>query len=217
MSYWGFVDESGTLAEQKVMTVSLVLVDGSRTADRINERILKDLHPHLAKDLKVLMKKNLHFVDMSESEQSRAAKILAKEKIAAVINSHWHSGEDEPYEVIFGRYTRMVQNILYKGLEFTSGDLNLVIAQQGGWETYEHNFLEEVGKAVLLFRQRQKAYRKVDMQLKPAHQIRGLQLADFYAGSGRKMLLERLDGSEGASSPYDQVEHQVRWQDYLDL
>ncbi len=66
MATYGYVDESGTLVEQKVMTISLVLLDGHRTAHHITDRILKELFPHLAKDPKVLGKKKLHFADMQE-------------------------------------------------------------------------------------------------------------------------------------------------------
>jgi hypothetical protein len=47
------------------MTVSLVLFDGRRAADRTHHKILKELYPHLAHDLKALGSKKLHFITSS--------------------------------------------------------------------------------------------------------------------------------------------------------
>jgi hypothetical protein len=200
------------------MTVSLVLLDGRRTADRINERVLKELHPHLAKDSKALFKKNLHFADMSAADKNLTAGILAQEKISAVINSHWHSCAPDPYERLFNRYCKMVQLLLYRALDLTDGDLSVIIAQQGGWETYEQGFFADMRKSVKLFSQRNSEYRNVEFKLKSAQQVRGLQLADFYAGSARKMLLDSLIGLEpSSSSPYHQLEHQIRWEEFIDF
>lgn len=69
MTIYAYVDESGTLIEHQVMTVSLVLLHGRKAADRINVNILKELYPQLAHDLKALGKKKLHFADMSEPVQ----------------------------------------------------------------------------------------------------------------------------------------------------
>lgn len=219
MPYYAYIDESGTLAEHQVMTVSLVLFDGRRTADRAHLKILKDLHPHLAHDLRALGHKKLHFTDMPDHVQNQVASHLAQESIAAVINSHWHNLEEEPHSAVFGRYTRMVQLLLYRALELTNGEMKVIIAQQGGWETYEDSFLAEVRKAAELFSVRNKhVFRAVDYQLKPAHTVCGLQLADFYAGAVRKMLLESLTGrASHLSSPYDRVQHQIRLEDFIDL
>jgi hypothetical protein len=142
---------------------------------------------------------------------------LAKEKITVVIALHWHSGEDEPHEVVFARYTKLVELLLYTALDLTSGKMTLVIAKQGGWETYAETFLAELRNCAELFCRRKKLYRSIDYELRSAQQVRGLQLADFYAGAGRKFLLDSLSDSGFRSrNPFDRIEHQILWADYVD-
>jgi hypothetical protein len=219
MVHYAYIDESGTQPEHQVMTVSLVLVNGRRAAERVHLRVLKELHPHLVHEAKALSKKKLHFSDMPDDIQIVVARHLAQEQILSVINFYWHNGEDEPHEVIFGRYTRMVQLLLYRALELTTGELRVVIAQQGGWETYETPFLAEIEKSAKLFSKRNKqVFRQIDYELKPAQSVCGLQLADFYAGTVRKMFIDSLTGLEGhLSSPYSQVQHQISLEDFIDL
>ena len=218
MPYYAYIDESGTLSEHQVMTVSLVLLEGRRTADRAHLKILKELYPHLANDLKALGGKKLHFADMPDHVQNQVANQLASERVTAVINSHWHTMDEEAHSTSFGRYTKMVQLLLYRALELTTGEMKVIIAQQGGWETYEKPFLAEIHKAIELFSKRKHEFRAVDYQLKPAHTVCGLQLADFYAGTVRKMFLDSLDGLDThLSSPYDLVQHQISLEDFIDL
>lgn len=219
MPNYAYIDESGTQPEHQVMTVSLVLLNGRRAAERAHLRILKGLYPYLAGDPKALSKKKLHFCDMPDDIQNKVARHLASEPICAVINSHWHNSKDEPHEVIFGRYTKMVQLLVYRALELTSGKLTVVIAQQGGWETYENSFLGNVRRTAELFSKRNKSvFRYVEYHLEPAQTVYGLQLADFYAGTVRKMFLDSLEGLEShLSSPYDQVKHQIIWENYIEL
>jgi hypothetical protein len=218
MPYYAYIDESGTLSEHQVMTVSLVLLEGRRTADRAHHKILKELYPHLDKDLKALGAKKLHFTDMPDFIQNQVASQLADERITAVISSHWHNTDEEAYGTSFRRYTKMVQLLLYRALELTTGEMKVIIAQQGGWETYEKPFLIEVRKAAELYSKRHHSFRAVDYQLKPAHSLCGLQLADFYAGTVRKMFLDSLSGLEThLSSPYDRVQHQIILEDLIDL
>jgi hypothetical protein len=218
MVHYAYIDESGTLSEHQVMTVSLVLFEGRRTADRAHHKILKELYPHLADDLKSLGAKKLHFTDMPDHIQNQVASQLAQERISAVINSHWHSADEEAHGTTFGRYTKMVQLLLYRALELTTGEMKVIIAQQGGWETYEKPFLAEVHKAAELFSKRKHVFRAVDYDLKQAHTVGGLQLADFYAGTVRKMFLDTLAGLEThLSSPYDRVQHQISLEDFIDL
>ncbi|MCA9801756.1 MAG: DUF3800 domain-containing protein [Cyanobacteria bacterium HKST-UBA02] len=219
MTHYAYIDESGTQPEHQVMTVSLVLFDGRKAAERARIRILKQLYPHLAHDLKALTRKKLHFTDMRDDDQSLVAGLLAQEKIAAVINSHLHTREDEPHSVLFGRYTKMVQLLLYRALELTNGEMRVIIAQQGGFETYEDGFLSDVNKAAELFSKRnKKVFRVIEYQLRPAHSVCGLQLADFYAGTVRKMLIDSMNGIEAElSSPFDLVQHQINLEDFIDL
>jgi hypothetical protein len=218
MVHYAYIDESGTLIEHQVMTVSLVLFGGRRVAERAHHKILKELYPHLADKPKVLGSKKLHFADMPDATQTQVARHLAHESITAVINSHWHSNEEEPHGTIFGRYTKMVQLLLYRALEITAGEMRVVIAQQGGWETYEDAFLAEIRKSAELFSKRRQIFRAVEFQLKPARTVCGLQLADFYAGTVRKMLLDSLDALEpDLSRPYDQVRHQISLEDFIDI
>lgn len=217
--HYAYIDEAGTQPEHRVMTVSLVLFNGRRAAERIHARILKALHPRLAHNQKALSKKTLHFFDMPGTVQTSVAKYLAQEQIAALIYCHWHNSDDEPHEVIFNRYTQMVRLLVYRALEITTGKMTVVIAQQGGWETYERHFFAEVDKAAKLFSDRNKnVFRTVDYQLKPAQSVCGLQLADFYAGTVRKMYLDTHSGLKAdLSSPYDQVQHQITLENFIDL
>jgi hypothetical protein len=217
MPIYGYIDESGTLIEHQVMTVSLVLIDGRKTADKIGERILGELHPHLASNKRELNKKNLHFADMQEGAQVTVANHLAQEKICGVVSSHFHIAESERHEDLFSRYTRMLQLVLYKGLELTSGPFELVIAEQGSPETYKTRLFGDLDDTVFLFRSRSGQYRDVNYHLKSARTMRGLQLADFYAGTVRKMWIEGLNGQEARmSAPYSQLTHQLTLEDYCE-
>lgn len=218
MPFYAYIDESGTLSEHQVMTVSLVLFEGRRAADRAHHKILQQLYPHLANDRKALGSKKLHFTDMADHTQIAIASQLAEERISAVINSHWHNTDDEAHGTVFARYTKMVQLLLFRALELTTGEIKVIIAQQGGWETYEKPFIADVRKAAELYSKRHHTFRTVDYELKPANTVSGLQLADFYAGTVRKMFLDSLAGLEThLSSPYAQVHHQIRLEDFIDL
>jgi hypothetical protein len=219
MTFHAYIDESGTRIEHQVMTVSLVLLEGRRTAERIHTRVLKELYPHLAETPKLLAQKKLHFTDMSDEDRIVVASQLAGDNVSAVINSHFHVVEDEPYEVFFARYTHMVKLLLYKGLEFSDGELILTIAQQGGWETYRTAFLGDVRKVVDLYIKRSGTFRTVDMELRSAQTSQGLQLADFYAGAVRKMYLDGLNHglNPDQSGPYERVKHQISLEDYIGL
>lgn len=215
---YAYIDESGTLVEHEVMTVSLVLLSGRRTPDRISERILKVLYPHLAGNPKALGKKKMHFADMREEVQNQVATQLAQEKIAGVINSHWHTGAEEAHQILFSRYTRMVQLLIYRALEMTIGPLTVVIAEQGSPETYKSALFADLEKTVELFRRRTGSFRKVDFELDSAQTLRGLQIADFYAGAVRKMWLESMTGTDThLCAPYRHIQHQVKLEDYFEL
>ncbi len=70
----------------------------------------------------------------------------------------------------------------------------------------------------LFSRRKRNAFRQVGYQLKPAHLVCGLQLADFYAGTVRKMFIDGLHGVEShLSSPYDHVRHQISLEDFIDI
>jgi hypothetical protein len=218
MSTHAFIDESGTLVEHKIMTVSLVLLEGRRSAERICQRILKELYPHLAHDPKALNRKQMHFADMPDSTQNQVARHLAAAKISAVINSHWHSGEDETHQILFTRYTKMVQLLIYRALEATTGDLTVIIAEQGSPESYRTIFFSDLQKTVDLYRRRSGQFRAVDFDLKSTKTVRGLQLADFYAGTVRKMWLESSNGAEThVCTPYRHVQNQITLENYIDL
>jgi len=215
---FAYVDESGTLIEHEIMTVSLVLLEGRRAPERISERILELLYPHLADDPRALGKKKMHFADMTGDVQNIVAGQLAQENIVGVINSHWHTNEEEKHYTLFSRYTRMVQILLYKALERTEGDLTVVIAEQGSPDTYRAALFADLDKTVELYKQRTGKYRKVTYELKSAQTHRGLQLADFYAGTVRKMWLESKSGVEThLCSPYKHVQHQIQLEDYFEF
>jgi hypothetical protein len=194
------------------------LLDGRRSADRISERILKALYPHLASDLKALNRKKLHFADMPDSVQNLVARQLADEKISGVLNSHWHNSDVESHQVLFARYTKMLQLLVYRALEMTDGPLTVIIAEQGSPETYKSQLFADLQKTVETFRKRKNTFRTATFELRSAQSLRGLQLADFYAGTVRKMWLESATGIESrVCSPYRYIEHQIRLEDYIDL
>lgn len=160
----------------------------------------------------------MHFADMSGTVQNQVASQLAHENITGVINSHWHTGEEETHEILFSRYTRMVQLLLYRALELTTGDLTVVIAEQGSPETYKTSLFDDLDKTVELFRRRTGHFRKVTFELKSAQSQRGLQIADFYAGTVRKMWLESMTGVEThLCAPYRHMQHQIKLEDYFEL
>jgi hypothetical protein len=54
----------------------------------------------------------MHFADMQDQVRAEVGRHLSGEPIGAVINSHWHSNEEDPHGTVFGRYTKMVQLLL---------------------------------------------------------------------------------------------------------
>lgn len=218
MSNYAYIDESGTLVEHQVMALSLILLDGRRSADRIAERVLRSLYPHLARNAKALDRKVLHFTDMPDPVQNQVARQLAKEKISGVINSHWHSADTETHQILFTIYTKMLQLLVYRALEMTTGKLTVIIAEQGSPETYKAQLFSELQRTVEVFQKRKSVFRPVQFELRSAQSLRGLQIADFYAGAVRKMLIESATGVDNnLCSPYQYVQHQINLEDYIDL
>ncbi len=219
MTKYAYIDESGTQAEHKIMTVSMVICDGRRVAGRVHARILGGMYRHKGLNLKALSKKQLHFADMSEQHRNSVARQLSRESINAVITSYWHQSDRDAHDVIFAHYTRMTQILIYRVLELTTGKLVIIVAQQGGWENYQQSFITKIKQAAELYSKRnQNVFRKVEYYVKPANTVPGLQLADFYAGAVRKMFLDCLNGLEShLSDPYRQIQHQIALENYIDL
>jgi len=164
-----------------------------------------------------LNKKTLHFTDATKQVQNQVGLCLARENIRATVISHWYSGTEESHKVRFSRYAKMLQLLLWDALDQTSGDIVLVIAEQGSSEDYQAALYADLAKTIELFRKRTGPFRKVTIQLRSAQTNQGLQIADFYAGTVRKMWLEIKMGIEAdQSAPYKHVKNQIKLESFVD-
>lgn len=50
MSHHGYIDESGTLGHQQIMTVALVVLNGARAADKLHVKLAKATVPNAPKN-----------------------------------------------------------------------------------------------------------------------------------------------------------------------
>jgi hypothetical protein len=210
MPRYGFIDESGTLDNHKVLTVALVIFEGARTAEKLHLKIVKSVFPvpkarGLAEKEKWFAAQKLHFVDMNDDRKLKLGKELGKANISAFIASYWHSDENCSHEHRFGMYKELVKATINKALE-DFDELAISIAKQGGWEKYGKQLIQELRPLPEAFTSAKRQV-KSDFFLASAAKP-GLQIADFYASSCRNFLL--ADGDENLAAPYQLVNHRVR-------
>jgi hypothetical protein len=212
MSNYGYIDESGTLSHQEVMTVALVILNGARAAKKLHKKLVQSTIPNPPKTRglreveKWYASQQLHFVDMETTRKLELGKALSTENIEVFIASYKHKRVDCSHEARFVIYKNLVKSTVNSAFG-TYKELTICIAKQGGWEDYGKALLEELRLLPETF-SKQGTYRKGDFYL-ASSSTPGLQIADFYASSSRNAMITCND-AKNLCAPYELVKHQIR-------
>jgi hypothetical protein len=205
----GFIDESGTLADQGVMTVALVLLNGARTAEKLHPKLTKSIYPtHSARGLKQMEQfyasQELHFAQMNDKQKLAIADVLSKSNITAFVGFCQHTEDSTEHNHRFLMYRELLKLTINKAFE-TTDELIVSIAKQGGWESYGGELISELRYLPQAFT-RTGQFRKGEFFLSsPLKQ--GLQIADFYASSSWHFL--RAGQNTAQCAAYERIRHQV--------
>src|ERR1039457_4937224 len=150
MPHYVFIDESGTMEHQDVMTVAAVVFEGAHSAVNLHDHVMGDLNPNYAQLLKHLKHRRqgsklprLHFTDMTDQQRATAGKRLAMAKVAVFTASYWYKTQSMSHETRFEIYTELVKLSIQKAFE-THKELEVGIAKQGGWQDYERKLVTEL-------------------------------------------------------------------------
>ncbi len=209
MTHHAYIDESGTEPEHGILTVALVVLEGAGSANKIHLNLSKAAFkaPKSLKKAEITKwyaKQKLHYCDMSDQQKSAAGDSLHSANIRAFIAQHHHKDNDLNHDSKFKLYKTLVGDVVAEAFQHF-GDLEICIAKQGGWESYGKEFLAELNsipKSISI----SSNFKKGTFHLASTSNV-GLQIADFYASSGRAFL---LDGSKGSmSGPYEKIQNQV--------
>jgi len=208
MPHYAYIDESGTLFDQQVMTISLLVLPSPHAHTKIHKQVLKGIHENY--DAKVKSAKGagskrpgIHYREMENDHRLAAAEILAAEANVSVITCiHYHEGCPTTYDEFFARYQAMVKMVIADAIEMYE-DLELFIAVISGPKgDYQTPLLAEIEEIRQELHQRL-GFRKLKVSFAKAA-MAGVQLADFYAGARREYLLPAGDNKSGA---YELIEH----------
>ena len=202
-----YIDESGTLDHQGVMTVAMIVLEGARSAQKLHDHVMKALHPKYLQIKKMRNERShdkylpyLHFADMSSDQKRAAARRLAQAKVT-VVTAHYRHHGDKTHTERFTIYTNLVKICIRKALQ-EYRELTIGIAKQGGWQKYERDFYAQL-RALTEGFDSKSDYRKADFELLSASNP-GIQLADFYVGALRAYVMH-----ESACMPFDPIIEQV--------
>jgi len=202
-----FIDESGTMDHQGLMSVALITLEGVNSAQRLHDQIMTALAPGYLARVKQLKKERksthlpqLHYADMSSEQKRTVGARLGQAKITVYSAHHFHADE-KTYDERFAIYTELVKICVQKALSEHT-ELVISIAKQGGWQKYENDFCAVLRNIAEEFC-RAGDYRRATFQLLSAVKP-GIQLADFYVGTVRDFV-----ANEPALMPYDLVQEQI--------
>jgi len=204
MVHHAYIDESGTMDHQGVMTVAAVVFDGAKSAEKLFIQVMRKLNPDYLK-LRTQFKKpchkppRLHFTDLSDAQKESISELLAEANATVFSASYWHDSSHKSHIQRFGIYKELVKLVTYQAL-LGHERIDFAIAKQGGWQKYEREFLADLDLISVEFN-RNGVYRKADFYLLSAAKP-GIQISDFYVGAVR-------DFHRGLLTPHKFIEHQV--------
>ena len=212
MPQYAYIDESGTMDYQEVMTVAMVVFEGVNSAAKLHEHVMAAVNPQYLQLVRKLKKErrqvsewpNLHFADMDQRSKHTAATRMAKANLTVFTGSHWHCAVPATHDDRFAIYTELVKLTISKAFG-NHKDLIVAIGKQGGWQKYERGFFAKLRLIPEQFT-RKGTYRNADFVLVSATK-QGIQIADFYAGAVRDFLRVPTDSSHLGS--YDLLKHHV--------
>lgn len=210
MTLQGYIDESGTMARDEVLAIGLVLCSGKKKAERVHFKVSQKLFPYLVNKPKLLSARDLHFCRMSEAFIEQTAIILKDEPIQAFVTYRYHDEEPDSFGRLMQHYKTMVKQVIYQALEHTSEDLEIVLGDMGQKRKFEKDLCAEIESVAELFSARHNGvFRKVSCSIASAR-VKGIQLADFYTGSTRRMILQLgREREAGTSAPFNHLDKQI--------
>lgn len=208
MPHHAYIDESGTMDHQGVMSVAMIILEGAHSAQRLHDHVMTALNPKYIQLVKRLKKERkpahempyLHFADMSVEQKRTVGARLADAKVTVFTAHHRHRG-DKAHPERFEIYTELVKICVRRAFE-NHKELVIAIAKQGGWQKYERHFCAGLRALPEEFTQRG-IYRRAEFELLSAVKP-GIQLADFYVGAVREFTMD-----DSAVMPFDLVREQI--------
>lgn len=206
MVHHAYIDESGTLDHQEVMTVAMVVLEGAITGQKIHKEIVTSLYPKYFSKKKPKQKIDvfLHYAVMNKEQKLAAAGVLAKHPVSCYAACFYHDGNEKSHEERFSIYVRSLKSCLALSFEHFE-DLSVTIEIQGGAAGYRQALFASLNEVPDEFTRRGE-FRKAKFGLKSGNKP-GLQLADFYAGAIRDSLLAHKDPT--LNDPHELIKHQV--------
>jgi hypothetical protein len=205
LMHHAYIDESGTLDHQEVMTVALVVVEGAYSAQSIHKEAIRALNPKWFTKSRQSTNIQLHYADMLKDHKLSVGKVFGQKPIDCFISCFYHDGNLKSGEERHGIYTQLVKSCLIQAYDVYN-DLVIVVEKQGGADSYKAALMAVLNVIPELFRKRGR-FCTGKFELKSGSRP-GLQLADFYAGATRDFLLAHKDRS--LSNAYELVKHQIR-------
>ncbi len=192
MPHFVYIDESGTMDHQGVMSVAAVVFEGAHSAQNLHDQVMKALDPQYYQLVKRLKKErkpanempHLHFTELNDDQKRTVASRLAKAKLSIFTASYFHEPTPKNHDARFAIYTEVVKMTIRDTLE-DHKELVIAIGKQGGWQKYERDFRAQLRPLVEELT-RSGNYRKADFILLPATKP-GIQIADFYVGTIRDL------------------------------
>jgi hypothetical protein len=205
MAYHAYIDESGTMEDQIIMTVAMVVLEGARSGQRLHRRAAEKLFPIpkiRAKSQREewFAKVALHYADMKHSEKLMTAEVFGRSALKMFVAHHAHDERTKDHAFKFSIYRNLVCQVLSASFNHYD-DLEISVAKQGGWQDYERDFINEL-RALSEHLPGHKT--KIRLSSAAKH---GIQIADFYAGVSRDYLL--ADSPATSTSHYELVRHQI--------
>ncbi len=114
MTRHAYLDESGTMDSQSVMSVALIVVEGANSAQKLHDHVMIALNPKYMELLKQLKKDRkstvprLHYADMSLHQKRIVATRLAQASVKVFTAHHHHVG-NKNHDERFGLYTELTK------------------------------------------------------------------------------------------------------------
>lgn len=208
MSFHAYLDESGTMDHQGVMSVAMIILEGANSAQKLHDHVMTALNPKYIQLIKQMKKErkqakdmpHLHFADMTLDQKCKVGGALANAKVRVYTAHHLHHRE-KTHQERFEIYTELVKLCIWKAMK-DHNTLVITIAKQGGWQKYERDFLAQLRALSEKFT-RIRNYRQVSIELRSAIKP-GIQLADFYVGAVREYTMDR-----STAGPYTFIREQI--------
>src|SRR5580700_7133557 len=117
MPHYAYIDESGTMDHQDVMTVAAVVFEGAHSAAKLHDHVMRALIPKYGQLLRQLNKgrqkgskrPRMHFTDMDDANKSVVADLVRTAKLTVFTASYWYESLSLSHDTRFCIYTELVK------------------------------------------------------------------------------------------------------------